>query len=160
MYWSGSVATGIYIFIQFLKLSPQESAQDPIYHVLLRPEHKRTEERRQQKNKKNSSSSVVRARIAFIVWACLMIAAVIYSVLAVGTPFRMEVWIAHKEESWLSVSLWVLLYICLGSLATCAYMAKQLFQLSSQDPLYLVLVKRNNRASKRTPPSLLNVDHD
>ncbi|XP_031251341.1 uncharacterized protein LOC116109225 isoform X4 [Pistacia vera] len=32
----GSITTCVYIFIQFLKLSPQESLQDAMYHVLLR----------------------------------------------------------------------------------------------------------------------------
>lgn len=31
-----SITTCAYIFAQFLKLSPQESLQDPIYHALLR----------------------------------------------------------------------------------------------------------------------------
>ncbi|XP_065880598.1 uncharacterized protein [Euphorbia lathyris] len=34
-----SITTCVYVFIQFLKLSPKESAQDPIYHVLLHPEN-------------------------------------------------------------------------------------------------------------------------
>lgn len=35
-----SITTCVYIFIQFLKLSPEESLQDPVYHVLLRHESK------------------------------------------------------------------------------------------------------------------------
>ncbi|KAJ6766225.1 hypothetical protein OIU79_022230 [Salix purpurea] len=37
---SGSITTCAYIFIQLLKLSPEESLQDPLYHVLLRQEIK------------------------------------------------------------------------------------------------------------------------
>ncbi|KAJ6920319.1 hypothetical protein NC651_014042 [Populus alba x Populus x berolinensis] len=36
----GSITTSVYIFIQFLKLSPEESLQDPVYRVLLRHESK------------------------------------------------------------------------------------------------------------------------
>jgi hypothetical protein len=35
-----SITTCVYIFIQFLKLSPKESLQDPVYRVLLRHESK------------------------------------------------------------------------------------------------------------------------
>ncbi|KAJ6930980.1 hypothetical protein NC652_014481 [Populus alba x Populus x berolinensis] len=36
----GSITTSVYIFIQFLKLSPEESLQDPVHRVLLRHESK------------------------------------------------------------------------------------------------------------------------
>jgi hypothetical protein len=35
-----SIATSAYIVVQFLKLSSQESSQDPMYYVLLRHPHK------------------------------------------------------------------------------------------------------------------------
>ncbi|CAI0409801.1 unnamed protein product [Linum tenue] len=169
IFLTGCTAICSYIFIQFLKLSPEESAQDPIYHVLLRHEHRNNEE---EKGKKKSASVGV-ARAGFIVLTCLMVATLLYSLLTAGSPFREEVflapwvittlidhsylsvvllvWIAYKETSWLSVSLWMVLFICLGSLAFGAYMTKQLFQLTSQDPAYLVLLKRNHGRADRVP---------
>ncbi|KAJ6709143.1 hypothetical protein OIU74_010279 [Salix koriyanagi] len=55
---SGSITTCAYIFIQLLKLSPEESLQDPLYHVLLRQEIKGVEQKTKQ-------SAVVTLRIAF-----------------------------------------------------------------------------------------------
>ncbi|CAI0440752.1 unnamed protein product, partial [Linum tenue] len=64
------------------------------------------------------------------------------------------VWVFHKETSWLSASLWVILLICLGSLAVCAYMTKQLFHLSSHDPVYQVLLRDDNSATDAKVPLL------
>ncbi|CAI0396306.1 unnamed protein product [Linum tenue] len=158
-----SVASCGYVFIQLLKLSPQASAQDPVYHVLLRPEHKN------QEQQKEVHSQVVVARVVFIILGCLMIATVIYSIAIYGSPFHegvftpwmaallidlhgnvlvLSVWVAYKETSWLSASVWIVLLICPGGVATCAFISKQLFQLSSQDPIYLLLLKNNGRATK------------
>ncbi|KAG6784000.1 hypothetical protein POTOM_009682 [Populus tomentosa] len=59
--------------------------------------------------------------------------------------FILEVWVAYKESSWISAFLWILLLICFGSITTCAYIVKQLLQLTSQDPVYLILFNRGNR---------------
>ncbi|CAL1386198.1 unnamed protein product [Linum trigynum] len=169
---SGSAGICGYIFIQFLKLSPQESAQDPIHHVLLRHEHKNCK----SSSSSSSSSSMVASRTAFISLGCLMIAALVSAVYIAGSPFRMEVllapwvittlidsafvtvtlsvWVFYKETSWLSASLWVILLICLGSLAVCAYMTKQLFLLSSHDPVYQVLLRDDNCATDAKVPLL------
>ncbi|XP_048227016.1 uncharacterized protein LOC8281398 isoform X2 [Ricinus communis] len=156
----GSVTTCAYIFIQFLKLSPQESLQDPMYYVLLQHD---TKDGVGQKQKNHSS--VVPARIGFSILGCLMAATLVYTILTDGSPFRKElftpwmvatlidfyiniaalsVWIAYKESSWLHGFLWIILLICFGSISTCAYIVNQLLQLTSQDPLYLVLLKRDN----------------
>ncbi|CAN0928296.1 hypothetical protein LINGRAHAP2_LOCUS36403 [Linum grandiflorum] len=147
-----------------MKLSPQESAQDPIYHILLRHENKTLEER------KGHQVPVVVARIVFTILGCLMVATLVYTILTDGSPFRKElltpwmwatlidfyanivvlsVWVAYKETSWFSASAWIILLICFGSATTCAYIASQLFQLSSQDPLYRVLLKKNDRKQVR-----------
>ncbi|CAL1363274.1 unnamed protein product [Linum trigynum] len=160
----GSITTCAYIFIQLLKLSPQETAQDPMYHVLLRNENKNQEE------PKGKHSPVVAGRIVFTILGCVMIATLIYTIVTDGSPFRSElltpwmsatlidfyvnvvalsVWVAYKETSWFSASMWIVLLICFGSVTTCAYIAVQLFQLSSQDPAYLVLLRRNNRTESR-----------
>uniref|UniRef100_A0A2P2JQV3 Uncharacterized protein LOC105138517 isoform X2 n=1 Tax=Rhizophora mucronata TaxID=61149 RepID=A0A2P2JQV3_RHIMU len=80
----GSITTGTYIFIQFLKLSPQESSQDPLYHVLLQHEAKYGLEQKQK------TSAVVTARIIFIVLGCLMLGTLIFTLLTDGSPFRIE----------------------------------------------------------------------
>ncbi|CAI0455290.1 unnamed protein product, partial [Linum tenue] len=120
-----------------------------------------------QKGKQQRSPMlVVTARIVFTSLVGVMIATLICSVVIQGSPFRKEiltpamaanlidmcanfialsVWVAYKETSWLSASLWIAVLILPGGIA--AFIATQLFQLSSHDPLYLVLVKKNN--SKR-----------
>ncbi|XP_065847926.1 uncharacterized protein [Euphorbia lathyris] len=160
----GSITTCAYIFIQFFKLSPEESAQDPMYHVLLRHENKNGLEQ------KRKHSPVLVARITFSILGCLMLGTLIYTILTDGSPFRkdlltpwmnatlvdfyinviaLSVWVAYKESSWLGAFLWITLFICFGSITTCAYIVKQLLQLTSQDPLYLVLLNRENRAENR-----------
>ncbi|CAL1411688.1 unnamed protein product [Linum trigynum] len=59
----------------------------------------------------------------------------------------LSVWVAYKETSWFSASTWIVLLICFGSATTCAYIAVQLFELSSQDPAYLVLLRRKTSSS-------------
>ncbi|KAK9220000.1 hypothetical protein WN943_008647 [Citrus x changshan-huyou] len=118
------------------------------------------------------SSSVVIARIVFSVLGFLMLGTLIYTLLTDGSPFRKElltpwmiatlidfyinvaalsVWVAYKESSWVDAFFWIILFICLGSITTCAYIVLQLFHLSSQDPIYLVLfnsVKLDRRAER------------
>ncbi|KAJ6930979.1 hypothetical protein NC652_014481 [Populus alba x Populus x berolinensis] len=155
----GSITTSVYIFIQFLKLSPEESLQDPVHRVLLRHESKGVEQKMKQ-------SAVMSARIAFSVLGFLMLGTLIFTLLTDGSPFRKElltpwmvatlidfyinvvalsVWVAYKESSLISGFLWILLLICFGSITTCAYIVKQLVQLTSQDPVYLILFNRGNR---------------
>ncbi|KAJ9675390.1 hypothetical protein PVL29_024357 [Vitis rotundifolia] len=155
----GSITTCAYIVLQFSKLS-SESVQDAIYHVLLR---------NQSKNgtvEKRTFSPIVTARISFSLLGLLMLGTLIYTLLTDGSPFRKElltpwmtatlidfyinvvalsVWVAYKESSWISAFLWIILLICFGSITTCIYIVQQLFQLSSQDPLYLVLLNNGNR---------------
>ncbi|CAL1358027.1 unnamed protein product [Linum trigynum] len=168
---TGSMGAGTFTFVQFLKLSPQEAAEDPIYHALLRPEHK-SDEVQEGKQQRSPVLLVVAARIVFTSLVGVMIATLIWSVVAQGSPFRKEiltpamaanlidmcanfialsVWVAYKETSWLSASMWIAVLILPGGIA--AFIATQLFQLSSHDPLYLVLVKKNHsrRATCRVP---------
>ncbi|CAN4116409.1 unnamed protein product [Withania somnifera] len=154
----GSITTCGYIVLQLLKLSTQESLQDPIYFVLLR-RHKKTET--EQRN-----CSLLTARILSLAFGCLMLGTLIYTIVTDGSPFRrdiitpwlsatlidfyvnvvaLSVWVAYKESSWLSAAFWILLIICFGSASTCAYIALQLFSLSSQDPVYLLLFSSRNR---------------
>ncbi|KAK6940078.1 Protein of unknown function DUF1475 [Dillenia turbinata] len=155
----GSITTCAYIALQFLKLSPEESMQDPVYHVLLR---------RHDKDDKgqNKVSPVVTARVIFGALGFLMLGTLFYTILTDGSPFRKElltpwmtatlidfyvnvvalsVWIAYKESSWITACAWIILMICFGSITTCTYIVWQLLQLSSLDPLYLVLLSNGSR---------------
>ncbi|XP_068652584.1 uncharacterized protein [Aristolochia californica] len=155
----GSITTCTYIIFQLFKLSSQQM-QDPFYHVLLRS-HSRT-----GSQKEWNFSSVVAARILFTALGCLMLVTLLYTLLTDGSPFSRElltpwlvatlvdfyvnivaiaVWIAYKEASWISAFFWIVLLVCFGSIATCSYFVIQLFQLSSQEPLYNVLLNGSSR---------------
>ncbi|XWS23484.1 hypothetical protein CRYUN_Cryun28dG0017700 [Craigia yunnanensis] len=160
----GSITTSGYVFMQFLKLSPQESLEDPIYHVLLHHTNK------DDTKPKGKHSPVVIARILFSVLGCLMLGTLIYTLLTDGSPFRKElltpwmtatlidfyinvvalsVWVAYKESNWISAFFWIVLLICFGSITTCAYIVKELLQLTWQDPVYLVLLRQENRQGRK-----------
>ncbi|KAF4347167.1 hypothetical protein G4B88_011463 [Cannabis sativa] len=134
-----------YILIQLFKLSPQEANEDPIYHVLLRHSNKNDVETK-------AKHSVVTARVFFSALGCVMLGALIYTLVMVATlidfyclVLALSVWIAYKESCLICAVIWIVLLICFGSIATCAYVVLQLFQLTSQDPLYLVLIKHVDR---------------
>ncbi|KAI8012860.1 hypothetical protein LOK49_LG05G02837 [Camellia lanceoleosa] len=155
----GSITTCSYIVLQLLKLSIGESSEDPIYYVLMRRPNKDGMEHKRR-------FSVVTTRIIFTALGFLMLATLLYTLLTDGSPFRTElltpwmtatlidfyinvvalsVWVAYKESSWISAFIWIVLLICFGSITTCAYIVRQLFYLSSQDPVCLVLVNGSNR---------------
>ncbi|XP_058074863.1 uncharacterized protein LOC131223452 isoform X2 [Magnolia sinica] len=155
----GSITTCTYIVVQLFKLSSENIKQDPLHHVLLRSPSRTTMERRK-------FSSVLVARIIFSALGCLMFATLVYTLLTDGSPFRKElltpwmtatlvdfyvnvvaiaVWVAYKEATWIGAFVWIVLLIGFGSITTSAYIVIQLFQLSSQDPLHLVLLGSSNR---------------
>ncbi|XP_026456380.1 uncharacterized protein LOC113357245 isoform X6 [Papaver somniferum] len=167
----GSITTCAYVVVQLFKLSSQEASQDPMYYVLVRYNSKDDIER------KRKFSSVVAARIGFTALGCLMLGALIYTLLTDGSPFRtellipwmkallvdfyihimaMSVWVIYKESSSLSAFIWIILFICLGSFTVCTYIVIQLFQLSSQDPFYLVLLNSRSREGFKTLVSSLS----
>nr|GMD55920.1 uncharacterized protein LOC109151045 isoform X3 [Ipomoea batatas] len=152
----GSITTCGYIVLQFFKLSPKESMQDPVFYVLLR-------HGKMNKPERQNKLCVAVAKVVFTILGCLMLGTLIYFFVTAGNPFRKEVytpwtiatfidfyinvvalsvWIVYKESSWISASCWILLLITLGSIATSAYIVLQLFQLSSQDPPYYILFNR------------------
>ncbi|KAL0361795.1 UNVERIFIED_CONTAM: hypothetical protein Sradi_3864000 [Sesamum radiatum] len=154
-----SIATCGYIVLQFLKLSPQESQQDPIYFVLLR-------NRKKDGTESKRFLSIVSARVLFTALGCLMLGTLIYTIATDGSPFRrdvltpwmsatlidfyvnvfaLSVWVAYKESNWKTAALWIILLICFGSISTCAYIVLQLFHLSSGEPVFLVLFSSNSR---------------
>ncbi|XP_026456379.1 uncharacterized protein LOC113357245 isoform X5 [Papaver somniferum] len=168
----GSITTCAYVVVQLFKLSSQEASQDPMYYVLVRYNSNRDDIERKRK-----FSSVVAARIGFTALGCLMLGALIYTLLTDGSPFRtellipwmkallvdfyihimaMSVWVIYKESSSLSAFIWIILFICLGSFTVCTYIVIQLFQLSSQDPFYLVLLNSRSREGFKTLVSSLS----
>nr|KAJ0210783.1 hypothetical protein LSAT_V11C400222340 [Lactuca sativa] len=66
-----------------------------------------------------------------------------------------RVWVAYKESSWISAFFWILSLVCCGSIATCVYIVKQLFYLSPQQPISLVLVNNSNRNLLTSDPLLM-----
>ena len=49
-------------------------------------------------------------------------------------------WMLYKEAGWPSRFVWMVLFICLGSIATSAYVLIQLFRVSTNDPVEKVLL--------------------
>ncbi|KAK4428394.1 hypothetical protein Salat_1139000 [Sesamum alatum] len=164
----GSITTCGYIVLQFLKLSPQELQQDPVYFVLLR-------NRKKDGTESKSFLSVVSARVLFAGLGCLMLGTLIYTIATDGSPFRrdvlspwlsatlidfyinvfaLSVWVAYKESNWKTAALWIILLICFGSISTCAYIVLQLFHLSPRDPIFLVLFSSNSRSGNGYEGSL------
>ncbi|KAG7016393.1 hypothetical protein SDJN02_21502 [Cucurbita argyrosperma subsp. argyrosperma] len=116
-----------------------------------------------------ASSAVIGWRILFILLGCTMVATLGYTLATDGSPFRRELlsrlmvvvlidfyfnviviaaWVCYKESNWIAAAVWIVFLVCLGSIATCAYILWQLWQLSSQesfeDIVYNVLIKNPN----------------
>ncbi|KAI3680244.1 hypothetical protein L2E82_50469 [Cichorium intybus] len=165
----GSVTTCGYIVLQFFKLTPEESSKDPIYFVLVR--HPKRDDMENRKG-----LSVVIARVIFGVLGSLMLGTLLYTLIVDGSPFRAElyypwmvatlidfyinvvalcVWIAYKESNWMSALLWIIFIVCFGSITTCVYIVRQLFFLSPDQHVSLILFKNNNRYLKPSDPPLI-----
>lgn len=159
----GSAATCLYIAVKLYMLPAEESSHDPIYHLLLQPQ-------KGNAMHKKSSFQLTAARVIFSLLGCLMLGVLVYTTLNYGSPFRKElltpwmiatlidfyinvaalsVWIGYRESSWLTSSTWIVLLICCGSIATCAYVVWKLLLLSHHDPLYLVLLNGGHRAESK-----------
>ncbi|XP_010681443.1 uncharacterized protein LOC104896390 [Beta vulgaris subsp. vulgaris] len=159
----GSITTCAYVTIQLFKLTTEESANDPMYHLLLR--HQDT-----KKAASGSSFQQISATIVFSVLGCLMLGTLLYTLLTYGSPFNKEifipwmvatlidfyinvtvlsVWVGYKEPNWFVTFTWIVLLICFGSIVTCGYVVRQLLLLSPHDPLYLVLLNNRQRAESK-----------
>ncbi|HVS91126.1 MAG TPA: DUF1475 family protein [Mucilaginibacter sp.] len=53
------------------------------------------------------------------------------------------VWVCYKEKSLLLKILWLLLLVCLGSIASCAFVLIQLFRLKPGEGLKELFSKQN-----------------
>ncbi|CAJ2629792.1 unnamed protein product [Trifolium pratense] len=150
------IATCAYIVVQILKLTPSQESSDHMYYIMLRNDTEL----------KTKYSFVVTLRIFFSILGAVMIGTLVYTLVTDGSPFRKElstlwmlatlagfyinvlaliVWVSYKESSCICTVFWIVLFICFGSVATCAYVVWQLFQISCSDPAYFILVKHNNR---------------
>jgi hypothetical protein len=52
-------------------------------------------------------------------------------------------WIAYRENSYISKVVWLILLVCLGSIASCAYVLIQLFRLKEGESLEKFFSKQN-----------------
>lgn len=101
--------------------------------------------------------SVVAWRILFVSMGCLMVATLLYTLITDGSPFHKELlnpwfsavlidfyvkvvpismWVAYKESTLVGAFLWIALLVCFGSITTCAYIGKQFFDISLQEPVH------------------------
>ncbi|XP_023736995.1 uncharacterized protein LOC111884932 isoform X2 [Lactuca sativa] len=161
-----NVVTCGYIALQFFKLSREESSKDPLYFVLVRHQKKDALEHMR-------GPSVVTARVIISSLGFLILGTFIYTFVVYGSPIRvstcmiavvidfyfhvvaLSVWVAYKESSWISAFFWILSLVCCGSIATCVYIVKQLFYLSPEQPVSLVLVNNSNRNLLTSDPLLM-----
>ncbi|PWZ05973.1 hypothetical protein Zm00014a_023767 [Zea mays] len=159
----GSAVTCAYIVKKLLEVTSAGSSQDPLDLLFIR----------QGNLSQRKCSYVVIGRVIFSILGIFMAAVVTYTVITDGLPFRKElltpwmaatlidfyinvfvisVWVAHKESSWISTTIWIVLLICFGSITTCGYIVIQLFKVSYQDPIYHVLL--NSHSKYGIPTSL------
>ncbi len=52
------------------------------------------------------------------------------------------VWVCYKENSVWKSLVWLVLLVCLGSIATCVYVLVQLFKLNKDDDLKLLFIRK------------------
>ncbi|KAL8264572.1 hypothetical protein R6Q59_022702 [Mikania micrantha] len=164
-----SVATCVYVITQFLKLSPEEFSKDPIYFVLVR------RDKRDDMKHKNGTL-VTTVKIIFSTLACLVLGIIINLIIVDGSPFRakafsscmigtlfdyyanvgvLSLWIAYKESSWITAIFWILLLVCFQGVATCAYIVRQLFNLSPEQPVSLIIFNNTHRDLLSSDPLLV-----
>ncbi|XP_045820241.1 uncharacterized protein LOC123913512 [Trifolium pratense] len=150
----GSIATCAYIVVQILKLTPSQESSDHMYYIMLRYVYRNTtvENGTELKTK---YSFVLTLRIFFSILGAVMIGTLVYTLVTDGSPFRKElstlwmlatlagfyinvlaliVWVSYKESSCICTVFWIVLFVCFGSVATCAYM------LYGSCSRYLVLI--------------------
>ncbi|XP_011656614.1 uncharacterized protein LOC101218847 isoform X6 [Cucumis sativus] len=129
-----------------------------------------------------ATSAVIGWRILFLLLACTMVSTLAYTLVTDGSPFRKELlsrlmvavlvdfylnvtviaaWVCYKESNWIAAAIWIVFLVCLGSIATCAYILWQLWQLSSQesfeDIMYSVLIRDTNKNGVQQPRKHSNI---
>ncbi len=58
-----------------------------------------------------------------------------------------SIWVIYKENNWLRSLLWIIGFICLGSIATTFYVFLQLASLKSGQGLEAVLLRKGQKES-------------
>ena len=58
--------------------------------------------------------------------------------------FCLSIWIFFKEKSHAKKIVWCLFLITLGSVATCIYILKELYNLKEEEDLKILLTRQNN----------------
>ncbi len=53
------------------------------------------------------------------------------------------IWVCYKECTVFSKLIWLVLLVCLGSIASCVYVLIQLFKLKKEDSLRELFIKQN-----------------
>ncbi|KAI3680245.1 hypothetical protein L2E82_50470 [Cichorium intybus] len=81
-----------------------------------------------------------------------MIATVIDSYIQI---VALSFWVAYKESSWISAVFWILSLVCFGSIGTCVYVVRQLFNLSPQQPVSHLLFNSSNKYFLSSDPLLM-----
>ena len=61
-----------------------------------------------------------------------------YAILSV-----IALWMFYKERTWLARGAWFVSFVCLGSIATSAYVLMYLFRVSTNDPIEKVLLRNS-----------------
>ncbi|XP_076937725.1 uncharacterized protein LOC143605524 [Bidens hawaiensis] len=78
--------------------------------------------------------------------------------LCVGETSK-KMWVAYKESSRINAFAWILLIICFGSMALCAYVVRELFYLSPEQPVFLILFNKSDKELMLTDPLLMENDN-
>ncbi|CAN6163619.1 unnamed protein product [Urochloa humidicola] len=152
-----SVATCAYIVKKLFEVTPTGPSQDPLNLLFTR----------QGNLPQRKCSYVMVGRIFFSILWIFFAAIFAYTVISYGHPFKMEllntpwmttasidlyinifaisVWVAHKQSSCISTTIWIVLFLCFGSIPICGYIILQLLQVSYQDSMYHVLLNSHSK---------------
>nr|XP_043614258.1 uncharacterized protein LOC122586325 [Erigeron canadensis] len=178
LFWFGSVTICGYILLQFFKLSPEQTLKDPFFFALARPQNR--DDDVMGASNRRGGFSVVTTRIIYASLGCLMLAFPVFAWITDGSPFRAQVlspcmvtlltdlciqavvysvWIGYKESSWINTLFWILCIVCFGSIGLCGYIVRELFYLTPDQPVYLILFNTSNRDVMLSDPLLLKNHH-
>ncbi|KAJ0507144.1 hypothetical protein HanIR_Chr11g0503111 [Helianthus annuus] len=65
-----------------------------------------------------------------------------------------SVWIAYKETSWISAVFWIIVLVCFSSIGLFVYILRELFSVSPEQPLSVILFNKTNRDTPSSDPLL------
>ncbi|KAI3751664.1 hypothetical protein L2E82_22755 [Cichorium intybus] len=123
-----------------------------------------------------SASVVVTLKTLFSVLACVMVATLLWAIATDGLVSCVDLrarwlavalinfyinaafigaWFVYKESSWIKEAILIILEIVFGSIGTCVYIVRQLFYLSPQQHVSLVLLNNKNMDFSSSDPLLV-----